>query len=222
MARTLRNLTLNQRLGLVAFGLGAVALFANPLPGSVVAVDAQEMALLVQREADHVAPQELAAWIVEGRADYRLVDLRSAKEFAEYSIPGAQNVALTDLAQSPFDRSEKLLLYSQDGTHASQAWLLLRARGYRTAYTLQGGLDAWKNEVLFPTLREDASAEEKAAFQKPAELARYFGGQPRLASALGATATELPKLTASAVAVPPPVAAAGSGPAPKRKKKEGC
>jgi rhodanese-related sulfurtransferase len=222
MASKLRNLTLNQRLALVAFGLGAIALFANPLPGPVVAVDAQEMALLVQREADHVTPQELAAWIVEGRADYRLVDLRSAKEFADYSIPGAQNVPLTDLTQPPFDRSERLLLYSQDGTHASQAWLMLRARGYRSAYTLQGGLDAWKNQVLFPTLREDASAEQRAAFEKTAELARYFGGTPRLASAAGATATELPKLSASAVAAPPPVAAAGGGAAPKRKKKEGC
>jgi len=221
MASKLRGLTLNRVLALVAFGLGAIAVFANPLPGPVVRLDTQELSAVVQREADHVTPQDLAAWIVEGRADYRLIDLRTPQAFAEYSIPGAQNVPLSDLAQPPFDRNEKLLLYSQDGTHAAQAWLLLRARGYRYTYTLQGGLDAWKTEVLFPTLRDDATPEQKLAFQKSAELARYFGGTPRLASAAGVTSTELPKLTAGAVVAPPP-AAAGGGPTPRRKKKEGC
>ena len=218
MPSKLQSLTLNQRLALVAFGLGAIALFANPLPGPVVAVDAQEMALLVQREADHVTPQELAAWIVEGRADYRLVDLRSSKEFAEYSIPGAQNVSLTNLTQPPFDRSEKVLLYSQDGTHASQAWLLLRAQGYEGVYTVLGGLDGWKDEVLFPVLPVDAGPRDRAQFERAAALAQFFGGQPRAdgAAAAEAPVTALPKLTAP-VATGPAVPAA-----PRWKKKEGC
>jgi rhodanese-related sulfurtransferase len=218
----LRNLSLNQGLALAAFVLGALAVLADPLPSPVVSVDTRELALLVQREADHVTAQELAAWIVEGRADYRLIDLRGAGEFADYSIPGALNLPLSELAQPPFDRSEKLVLYSQGGTHAAQAWLLLRARGYRTSYTLLGGLDAWRDEVLFPALREDATAEERGAFEKSAELARFFGGAPRLVSASGISARELPKLEPSLSAVVPPPVVASGGAAPKRKKKEGC
>ena len=73
------RLTLNQKLALAAVALGAVALFAAPYPGSKVTLDARELALVVGTEADHVEAPELAAWIIENRADYRLVDLQNGE-----------------------------------------------------------------------------------------------------------------------------------------------
>jgi hypothetical protein len=214
----LPQLTLNQKLAAVALALGALALFSQPHRGPFVKLDARELALVVEQEVDHVKPAELAAWIVEGRADYRLIDLRTADEFAAYHIPTAENAQLPALTEYPLLRNEKIVLYSEGGIHSAQAWLLLRAQGYEGVYTVLGGLDGWKDEVLFPVLPADAGPRDRAQFERAAALAQFFGGQPRAdgAAAAEAPATALPKLTAP-VATGPAVPAA-----PRRKKKEGC
>jgi hypothetical protein len=115
-------------------------------------------------------------------------------------------------------RNEKIVLYSEGGIHSAQAWLLLRAQGYEGVYTVLGGLDGWKDEVLFPVLPADAGPRDRAQFERAAALARFFGGQPRAdgAAAAEVPAAELPKLSAPA-ATGPAVPAA-----PRKKKKEGC
>jgi len=211
-------LTLNQKLAAVALAIGALALFSQPHRGPFVKLDARELALVVEQEVDHVTPPELAAWIVEGRSDYRLLDLRAEQDFAEYHIPTAENVPLSGLADYPLLRNEKIVLYSEGGIHAAQAWLLLQAQGYRGVSTVLGGLDGWKDEVLFPALSADASPAERARFERAAALAQFFGGQARVGGAAEAPAAsaELPKLAA-------PVASGPAVPAaPKKKKKEGC
>ena len=158
----LPQLTLNQKLAALAFVLGAVALFAQPHRGPFVKLDGRELALVVEQEVDHVTAPELAAWIVEGRADYRLIDLRSAAEYAAYHIPTAENVPLSDLVDYPLLRTEKVVLYSEGGIHSAQAWMLLRAQGHESAYMVLGGLDAWKDEVLYPALPADAGPQQRA------------------------------------------------------------
>jgi len=212
------SLTLNQKLAALAFVLGAVALFAQPHRGPFVKLDGRELALVVEQEVDHVTAPELAAWIVEGRADYRLIDLRSAEEYAAYHIPTAENVPLSDLVEYPLLRTEKVVLYSEGGIHSAQAWMLLRAQGHESAYMVLGGLDAWKDEVLYPALPADAGPQQRARFERTAALAQFFGGQPRSGNAAQApaAAVELPKLTA------PPPSAGPATPVGKKKQKEGC
>ena len=208
---------LNQKLALGALVLGALALFARPHRGNVVTVDVKELASVIDKEGDHVTAGELAGWIVAGRTDYRLIDLRSEKEYAEYHIPTAENVTLAALPDSSLLPNEKIVLYSEGGIHASQAWMLLRAKGLKSAYTLKGGLDQWKDDVLFPALAENATPQERARFERSAALARFFGGSPRTAGAeaVAAKTPDMPKVEA-------PIAAAGAPPAPPKKKKEGC
>ncbi len=222
MRRRISDLTLNQKLAGLALGLGAVALFANVSPSRRSEVNAKELLVSVERQEDHVSPAQLAAWIVEGRADYRLVDLRDSKAYAEYHIPTAESIPLPAVADGSLARNEKIVLYGQGGLHAAQAWMVLKGRGYRAAYTLLGGLDAWKDEVLFPVMKERASPEEQARFERSAHLARFFGGEPRAAVAAGGEARPLalPSPALPSVAAPTmPVGAAGSAP---KKKKEGC
>jgi rhodanese-related sulfurtransferase len=214
---TLPRLTLNHKLAALALALGAVALFSEPHRGPFVKLDARELARVVEQEVDHVTPAELAGWIVEGRADYRLLDLRSGAEYAQYHIPTAENVTLSALPDYPLLGNEKIVLYSEGGIHAAQGWLLLRAQGYAGVYTVLGGLDGWQDEVLFPSLPADAGAAERARFERAAALAQFFGGQARVGDGEAAPArVDLPKLAAPA---PAPGAAT---PVTKRKKKEGC
>jgi rhodanese-related sulfurtransferase len=220
------RLTLNQKLAVAAVALGAVALLAAPYPGSRVTLDARELALVVGTEADHVEAPELAAWIIESRADYRLVDLRTEAEFAQYHIPTAVNVQMNVLTEAGLGRQEKLVLYSGDGMQSAQAWMLLKAQGYKGVYLLEGGLEAWNDQVVFPVLVRNPAQEEKAREERLRSISAYFGGQPRSASDVAAGSADMPSpAAASTPALPkvvaPPTTAGGPKPAAK-KKKEGC
>ena len=218
--RFLSKLTLNQKLGALALALGALAVFANVAPGHTVTLNAKELLTGVERQEDHVTPAELAAWIVEGRTDYRLVDIRDEKAFAEYHIPTAENVPLATVTDGSLGRTDKIVLYGDGGIHAAQAWMVLKGRGYTRAYTLLEGLDAWKDEVLFPVMPQSPTPEQQAQFERAAQVAKFFGGQPRAAAAPGSEPMALPT-QAAAPAVAPPTLPAGAGAGPK-KKREGC
>jgi hypothetical protein len=63
------------------------------------------------------------------------------------------------------------------------------------------------------------SPEEQARFERAAQVAKFFGGQPRAAAAPGAEPMPLPAPAAPTVAAPTLPAGAGGGP---KKKREGC
>jgi hypothetical protein len=129
----------------------------------------------------------------------------------------AENLALAELPTAELPRNETIVLYSEGGIHAAQAWFLLKAKGYPSVYNLKGGLEGWKEEVLFPVSPENPTPEQQAAFERIAAVSRFFGGQPRSGGAAAtAPAMELPKLA------PPAAPGPGSVGAPKRGKKEGC
>jgi rhodanese-related sulfurtransferase len=220
MAVSIR-LTTHQRLAAGALALGLLALAGNPYRGHRVTVDTAEMARIVGTTADHVTVGELADWIIRGSGDYRLIDLRSPGEFARYHIPTAENVPITGLMDGGLRRDEKIVLYSEGGIHSAQAWFLLKAEKYRGVYIVLGGLEAWNDEILHPAAPLHPRADETAAFERAAQVSRFFGGAPRAADSTGQAA---PALLATApapvVSAPPPPAAGGA--MKKKAKKEGC
>ena len=216
------TMTVNQKLAAAAVVLGAIAIFAQPTPGGAVSVDARDLAAIVQRDADQVEPLELADWLVQGRTDFRLIDVRDAEAYATYRIPGAEHVPVQALAEAMVPRNEKVIVYGDDGVKAAQAWFLLKARGHAGAYLLRGGLDGWQQDVLFPALGDATTPFQQQRNARLTAVATHFGGAPRSGGAAAAvpgaptTAAALPMPTPP----PAPVAAAPAG-APK-KKKEGC
>ena len=218
--RFLSKLSLNQKLGALALALGGLAVFANVAPGHTVTVNAKELLTGVARAEDHVTPAELAGWIIEGRTDYHLVDIRDEKAFADYHIPTAENVPLATVTDGALSRTEKIVLYGDGGIHAAQAWMVLKGRGFTRVYTLLEGLDAWKDDVLFPVMPQSPTPEQQARFERAAQVAKFFGGQPRAAAAPGSEPVALPT-QAAMPQVAPPTLPSGAGGAPK-KKREGC
>jgi rhodanese-related sulfurtransferase len=215
----IKNLSLNQTLAVVLVILAVLALFAgDPYSSARTSIDAQELAMIVDTKVDHVSVEELADWIIQNRADYRLIDLRTEKEYSEYNIPTSENILLPDLLNAGLQRNEKILIYSEGGIHSAQAWFLLRAKNYKSVYILFGGLEEWKDKILFPRIAENASAEQAKAFEKMKEVSKYFGGTPQTGpgEAVQQTRVAMPKL-----ALPSGGSATGAKPTGK-KKKEGC
>jgi rhodanese-related sulfurtransferase len=202
--------------GLVGLGLVA-AVSGNPYREGRVTIETRRLAQLAGNVSEHVSPVELSAWILEGRADYTLIDLRGAADFAQHRIPGARNVPLASLTDTVAPRIEKIVVYAQDDTHAAQAWILMKALGFKAVYALAGGLDAWNAEVLFPAKPAEDTATANVEFAKRVAVARHFGGTPRGAAAPGKN--DLPALTPPP---PPPASTAAPSATPAKKKREGC
>ena len=206
-----------KKLGLLALALGIIALFAdNPYETAKAEISTKELALIVENEADHIKVTELADWIIKGRSDYLLIDLNKENVFNEYHIPTAENIQITSLIESGLLRNEKIILYSDGGIHSAQAWMLLKAKNYKSVYMLLGGLEEWKDRILFPSLSNTASRQDSLNFLQIAEISKFFGGSPQtgIAEKELSGAKLLPKLQAPAGSTPAGVT--------KKKKKEGC
>jgi rhodanese-related sulfurtransferase len=149
-------------LAAAAAALGLIAAFAGePRPSREGAVDVRKLAGQVAREEDHVTARELATWIRERKDGLRVIDVRSAGEFSRGRIPGARNVAIESLVNLSFAPGDTVVLYSDGGAHAAQAWVLLRASGIERVYFLRGGLREWSE-----LLTSDRGMRD------------YFGGAP--------------------------------------------
>lgn len=218
----LAGLAGNQKLALLALALGLGALLIGGPRAGTVTLDERELAAIVEGEVDHVTPVELADWIVAGRQDFRLIDLRSAAEFGAYHVPQAENLSITALADAGLPRNEKIVLYSAEGIHSAQAWMLLKAKKYPAVYILLGGLKQWTEQVVYPeTPAADAAPAERIAFAVASERARFFGGAPRAAIVSAAVGAAPSMATPPPAVVAPPAAPTPAG-AAVRKKKEGC
>ncbi|HOI28231.1 MAG TPA: rhodanese-like domain-containing protein [Melioribacteraceae bacterium] len=215
------KLDLKIKLAAVAVFLGFTAfVISDPFENSTAKINMKDLSYMVQNEVDHVNVDDLADWIIKGKSDYRLVDIRSEKEFGNYNIPGSENIPITGLLDGNLSRNEKIVLYSEGGIHSAQAWFLLKAKEFKNVYILRGGLDEWNDLVLFPKLSANATEQEKARFEILSAISRYFGGAPQLVSGESSTAITLQPAVPSAPKIQAPASSSPGG--AKKKKREGC
>ena len=217
MKKFFSHLTTNQKLGGVALVLGIMALFAgDPYGGTTIKVNEKDIALSTVGNSDKVSVTELADWIIKDRADFELIDLRSEEKYNEYAIPNSQCIPLPQLSASELQRNKKIILFSDDDVTSSQAWFILKSKNYKGVYILDGGLNKWKEKVLFPKSPLNGSKDELAQFEKMKEVAKYFGGQAQTDSSIteNTTLIKLPTSTTTKTKT--------TAPTGKKKKREGC
>jgi rhodanese-related sulfurtransferase len=154
-------------------GLAAAATGSGSLP------ETRRLAAEIAAERDHISAPQLATRIMTGDPALRVFDLRSAAEFEQMHIPTARQASIDTLLRDPLPQDATIVVYSEGGAHAAQAWVFLRLRGYRHVYVLREGLYEWIARVIEPRLAVDASPSERAAFETAAEQSRFFGGVPQ-------------------------------------------
>jgi rhodanese-related sulfurtransferase len=129
-------------LATLAALLGLLAAFA----GAPRAIDVDALARQVAKEEDHVTALELAQWIKDRKPGLRVINVgRPASR-----LPGAEDIPLASITKTPFGPDETIVLVSDGGAHAAQAWVFLRALGHRNVFFLRGGVAEWNAEVLNP------------------------------------------------------------------------
>jgi rhodanese-related sulfurtransferase len=81
-----------------------------------------------------------------------IIDVRPAEAFANGHIARAKNTPLAQLESDPNSISKKkdkvLLTVCDSGPAARRAADSLRKAGFESAYSLQGGLTAWRTDNL--------------------------------------------------------------------------
>jgi rhodanese-related sulfurtransferase/uncharacterized membrane protein YedE/YeeE len=176
----------------VALALAATFAMADGR-GALPAERTSAIAMEIITEADHIDALDLAELIRKGTPGLRLLDLREKLDTSTYLIPGAVAVGMESLDSLRPSPDEQIVLYSDGGAHAAQAWVLLRVRGIRNARVLKDGMAAWEDEVLAPILPALTDDSAKARFARAKELSLWFGGFPRLVPDDGPVSTTRPR-----------------------------
>jgi rhodanese-related sulfurtransferase len=186
------------RRGLTPLAGGALALGLLAIPAAgysrgVVGAEADLIAREIAAERDHVEATQLAEWIRDDRPRLRVIDVRDDLSPDDYVIPGAEQVPLAMLHRLAIDPGDQVVLYSDGGAHAAQAWVLLRTQGHRNVAVLHDGLAAWEDDILSPLPPLNDDPADVARWEKAKELSAWFGGMPRTTRPPDAPAASRPR-----------------------------
>ena len=138
-----------------------------------------DVAQAAARHADRVNVEDLASWLIEERQDFVLVDVRSAEDYENGHIAGANNIPIAALlgeealAGLPTDR--KVIVYSNGSENGAKAATLLRVAGL-DAHVVTGGYNAWHNRILNPDIPLEELDGENPRVSAQRAFSCYFVG----------------------------------------------
>lgn len=168
----------------------SVALFAACGESDQREVSLVDIAQAAARQDDRASVEDLAGWLVEGREDFKLIDVRMPEDFESGSIGDAENIPIAQLvtpdilSRLPTDRM--VIVYSNGSENAAKAAVMLRLSGI-DAHLLTGGYNAWQSRILNPDISAEELNGESLEVSKQRALSCYFVGER---SGLGAKRQE--------------------------------
>ena len=139
-----------------------------------------DVAQAAARQDDRESVEDLASWLVEGRGDFKLIDVRIPEEFERGRIGDAENIPITQIAtrdvllRLPTDRM--VIVYSNGSENAAKAMVMLRLAGI-DAHLLAGGYNAWQERILNPDISAEELDGESLQVSEQRALSCYFVGE---------------------------------------------
>jgi len=149
-------------------------------PAKESQVSLVEVAQAAARQDDRVSVDELATWLIEERADFKLIDVRMPADADSGKIAEAENIPIAELvtaeviARLPTDR--KVIVYSNGSENAAKAAVMLRLSGIN-AHLLTGGYNAWHEKILNPNISSAALDGETLQITQQRAYACNFVGE---------------------------------------------
>jgi sulfur-carrier protein adenylyltransferase/sulfurtransferase len=95
-----------------------------------------------------MSPQELKRRMDAGEP-FELIDVREPFEYEIARIDGAKLIPLGEIAErlDELEREQPIIAHCHSGTRSAQAVQLLQQRGFAKVYNLEGGIDAWSDQI---------------------------------------------------------------------------
>ncbi|MEP7015162.1 MAG: molybdopterin-synthase adenylyltransferase MoeB [Verrucomicrobiota bacterium] len=86
---------------------------------------------------------------MDAREEFELVDVREIFEYEIARIDGAKLIPLREIADRAGElrRDAPIIVHCHSGMRSANAVQLLRERGFAKVYNLEGGIDAWSEEI---------------------------------------------------------------------------
>ncbi len=124
------------------------------------------------RLAERISASELKRMLMDLPGTFQVVDVRPAEHFADYHIPGSENVELADLLDDPawLTGAGPLVIVDRDGSLAMMAGGVLSQKTERPIKALYGGLVAYWREAEFGDLGSPVEVAAPAAAPTPAAV----------------------------------------------------
>ncbi len=119
----------------------------------------------VVRLAERISASELNRMLMDLPGTFQLIDIRPADHFADYHVPGSENVDLAELIGNPayLTGAGPLVIVDRDGTLAMMVAGILSQKTERPIKALFGGLQAYWNEVGWGASAPALGVESAAA-----------------------------------------------------------
>jgi sulfur-carrier protein adenylyltransferase/sulfurtransferase len=95
-----------------------------------------------------MSPHELKRRMDAGEP-FELIDVREPFEYEIARIDGAKLIPLGEIAErlDELNREQPIVVHCHSGKRSAQATRLLTERGFTKVYNLEGGIDAWSDQI---------------------------------------------------------------------------
>ena len=158
----------------------SVASIAACSPSNETDVSLADVAQAAARQDDRVSVEDVASWLIEGRGDFKLIDVRSPDDFEDGKIGEAENIPITQLVTEDVLRSlprdRLVIVYSNGSENAAKAVVLLRLKGI-DAHLMAGGYNAWHEHILNPDISAEELDGESLRVSEQRAYSCYFVGE---------------------------------------------
>jgi sulfur-carrier protein adenylyltransferase/sulfurtransferase len=86
---------------------------------------------------------------MDAREPFQLIDVREVFEYEIARIDGAKLIPLGQIAEraDELPRERPIVVHCHSGQRSAQAVRLLQQRGFDKVYNLEGGIDAWSDQI---------------------------------------------------------------------------
>ena len=86
---------------------------------------------------------------MDAREPFELIDVREGFEYEIARIDGARLIPLGEIAEraDELPRNRPIVIHCHSGRRSAEAVRLLQQRGFGNIYNLEGGIDAWSDQI---------------------------------------------------------------------------
>ena len=115
----------------------------------------EELLAEINDPARYVTTDQVAQKIIDQDPSIVLVDVRSAKDNADFSLPGAINIPLAEILNDEYTdmldpATQDIIFFSNSDIYAEQAWIVAARYGFTNIYIMKGGLNYWVETIMKP------------------------------------------------------------------------
>ncbi|KAF0196487.1 MAG: hypothetical protein FD166_2442 [Bacteroidetes bacterium] len=174
-------------LAILAVAVGAGILFM-PETDRDKEMKPEQLLIAIDDPSRFLTTDLITDRLVKNDPSLLLIDVRTAEQFKEFSVPGSVNIPLDSLLTTSSigimsNKDIDKVFCSNSELTADQAWILAKRQGIETIFVMQGGVNKWFDDIVKveePSPTEPSEAIALYRFRKAAS--QHFFGTPEIKS----------------------------------------